>query len=96
MGGPRRLSGRVIYQRVLWAATAASWAASVIVAAVLLAEGVKLDVYAILLWLVVVVHVSIGAMIVSSIPNAESIAARSYAAGRSDAGDDELADRRRG
>lgn len=88
-----RPTARTIYGRVLWAAAAVSWAASVAVAMVLLATGVQLDWPVILLWTILVVQLAIGAMTVASMPAADAIAARAYAAGLADA-EDELSQRR--
>lgn len=94
MTTPTRLSAQVIYRRVLWTGAALSWAASMIAAMVMLASGVQLDWPAIMLWTLIVIHVTVAAMIVSSMPSAEAIAARAYYAGRSDVSADELSARR--
>lgn len=88
-----KLTARVVYRRVLWTAAGTSWAASMVAPLALLAAGVQIDLDVILLWALVVVHLTIGAMILSSLPSAEAIAARALLAVGAEPGD-ELADRR--
>lgn len=74
-----------VLRRALWAAAAASWAASMIAATVLISTGYRLGAAPILAWLCVVMNLTIGAFLGSLIPDLASVAARAYLAGREDA-----------
>lgn len=93
MPTPTKLTSHVLYKRVLWSSAAASYLASIVTAAVMLAIGVQIDWQPIILWFGVVANLTIGAMLVTVIPSAEAIAVRALMVARADA-EDELADRR--
>jgi hypothetical protein len=92
MTASSRTNAHTHLSKILWRIAVGSWIGSAATGIGMLAAGVQLDWTPILLWTLIIVHLTFGAIIVSAIPSAEVIIARAYIA----AHEDELSTRRGG